>query len=204
MSRQFSGIIISMLFLFLMPVVGQTLNPGDGVRIQFYNIEDATSGDFFIQGNGTIQLPYIGTVQTSNRSFYSVRDEIVEKFEGIYRNPELFVQPLYKIKILGEVQSPGVYFVTGVERISDLLAMAGGETDDANLKKLYFVNREKKLNIDADKILVEGSKLNDIGIDSGVQLYVPRKRWLTLRNASTIISGLALVVTIISLQRSNN
>ena len=203
MSRQFQGWVIIAAVCFILPISAQQLNPGDGVRIQFYNIEDATSGDFFIQQTGAIQLPYIGSVQTANRTFYSVRDEIVEKFKSIYRDPELFVQPLYKIKILGEVESPGVYFVTGVERVSDLLAMAGGETDAANLKQLYFVKGEQKINIDADKILVEGSKLNDIGIDSGVQLYVPRKRWLTLRNASTIISGLALIVTIISLQRSN-
>ncbi len=37
----------------------QYLNPGDGVRIAFFNISDKISGDYFIQQDGNLQLPYL-------------------------------------------------------------------------------------------------------------------------------------------------
>ncbi len=195
-------VLISSLMFTLVALNAQTLEPGDGVRVQLYNVEEEVTDDYFIQENGDLQLPFIGTVVTGNRDFQELQLEITRKYTAIYRNPELTVQPLYRIKILGEVRTPGVYFVTGVEHLSDLIALAGGETRDAALKRLHFTDRHGERDIDAREILLRGNRLADVGLDSGVQLYVPRKRFITFRNASTVLSGMALIVTAVSLSRS--
>lgn len=188
--------IIVILILGVTPVLfPQNINPGDGIRISFFNNPDNISGDYFVQKDGTINLPFIGVINCNSRTISSLRAEIQEKYKAIYRNPEITIWPLYKINVLGEVQAPRVYFVTGVEKISDLLAMAGGETRDANLNKLYFIRDGHRLKINARKILENGSRINDLGLKSGDQVYVPRKRWMTFRNASAVISGVALVIT---------
>ncbi len=177
----------------------QQLNIGDGVRITFFNITDPISGDYFIQADGYVQLPYIGLIKAIQRDFEAVKQEIVAKYDSLYRNPELTVQPLFKISILGEVKSPGLYYVTGVEKLSDVIAMAGGETSDANLEKIYFTRGEKRININAQDILEKGRKLQEIGLQSGDRIYVPRKWWVGVRNASVIISAATIIlVTIIS------
>lgn len=183
--------------LLTLTAFSQQLNPGDGIRLTFYNISDATSGDFFVQQNGYIQLPYIGLVGTHERTYESVRKEIESKYNAIYREPELEILPLYKVNVFGEVKTPGNYLVTGVERLSDLLAKAGGETQQANLNKIYLVRDGRKIEINAKEILMKGQALNDIGLQSADQIYVSRKKWMTFRNASTIISATALVITAI-------
>ena len=180
----------------------QQLNPGDGVRLTFYNISDAESGDFFVQKDGNIQLPYIGLVQTNNRNFEILQKEILKKYKSIYRDPELTVQPLYKINVLGEVRNPGMYFVTGVEVFSDLMAMAGGETQDANIGKVLIIREDEKMQIDAREMLQKGEKLREIGLKSGDQIYVSRKKILGLNNATVLISLAALVVTTIGVMNS--
>lgn len=174
----------------------QTLGPGDGVRITLYNISDPLSGDYYVQEDWNIQLPYIGLVDVKQREIDEVRSEIFTKYAQIYRDPELTVRALYRINVLGEVRNPGVYFVTGVEKLSDLLAEAGGETRDANINNIYFVRADRKMDIDGEEILEQGKRLNDIGLRSGDQIYIPRKRWLSFRNASAIISALALSIAI--------
>ena len=67
----------------------QYLNPGDGVRITFFNISDKISGDYYIQQDGNLQLPYLGLVPTENRSYKAIKDEIVTKYDSLYLNPEL-------------------------------------------------------------------------------------------------------------------
>jgi len=171
------------------------LNPGDGIRLIFYNITNEISGDYFIQQNGMVQLPFIGAINTLNKGYEDIKDEIYKKYSKLYKNPELVIMPLFRINILGEVRKPNIYYVTGVEKLIDLIAIAGGETQDANLNKIYLIRNNRKINIDAQKIIQQGGKVADIGIRSGDQIYVPRKWWVNLRRASVIVSIGALFVT---------
>ena len=190
-------IYIFVLFFVLLPQVkGQNLQLGDGVRLTFYNIEDDVSGDYFIMNDGTLQLPYIGLLQTNRKPFTALKDSILFSYESIYRDPELSVQPLYRVNVLGEVRQPGIYYVTGYERLTDLLAMAGGETLEADLDKLYLMRNDQRVDINAKKIVKEGQSLQDFGMQSGDQVYVSRAGLVSYRNASLLISGIGVAATI--------
>ena len=185
------------LSIFLLPQVqGQNLQLGDGVRLTFYNIEDDVSGDYFILNDGTLQLPYIGLLLTSSKPFNEIKNSIIFSYESIYRDPELTVQPLYRVNVLGEVRQPGIYYVTGYERLTDLLAMAGGETLEADLDKLYLMRNDQRIDINAKKIVKEGQSLQDFGMQSGDQVYVSRAGLVSYRNASLLISGIGVAATI--------
>jgi len=193
-------LLLLLLFTILQcELKSQNLSLGDGVRITFYNITDAISGDYFIQKSGYIQLPYIGLIKAANVDFQKVQEAIIAKYDSLYKNPELTVQPLIKISILGEVRSPGIYYVTGIEGLLDILALAGGETSDANLNKIYFIRRNQRVNIDAKELIEEGKEISVVGLQSGDQIYVPRKWWVSIRNVSVLISGAAVLITAIRL-----
>jgi len=174
----------------------QDLKLGDGVRLTFYNIEDNVSGDYFVMRDGTIQLPYIGLIHTQQKPFPSIQESIIKSYQSIYREPELTVQPLFRINVLGEVKAPGIYFVTGYERLTDLLAMAGGETLEADLDKLYLLRDDERIDINAKRIVKEGKSLQDLGMRSGDQVYIERAGLVSYRNASLLISGIGVAATI--------
>ena len=190
--------------LFVHDTRAQNLQLGDGVRLTFYNIEDDVSGDYFVMRDGTIQLPYIGLVYTEQKSFPSIQESIIKSYQSIYREPELTVQPLFRINVLGEVKSPGIYFVTGYERLTDLLAMAGGETIEADLDKLYLVRDDERIDINAKRIVKEGQSLQDFGMQSGDQVYVARAGLVSYRNASLLISGIGVVATLAAILIARN
>ncbi len=191
--------MVLLAFLINETAYSQGVNPGDGVRVTFFNISDAISGDYFVQQDGHMQLPYIGLVSVQNRDFPAIRNEIIAKYDSLYRNPELTVQPLYKINVLGEVRNPGLYYVTGIEKLTDLIAMAGGETSDTNLNGLYIIRDNKEIRVNAKSIIEKGDKVSDIGLRSGDRVFVPRKWWVGARNAAVIISAAAVLVTLASL-----
>ncbi len=191
---------IAIIFLITsLQFFAQNLKPGDGVRINFYNINESISGDYFIQDNGNIQLPYLGILNAVNCDFSLLRNEIYEKYSEIYRNPELSIQPLYRVDVLGEVGKPGVYYLTGFETISDLLSIAGGETSDSNIDELSIIRNDSQMEIDMEKFLLGKNNLADIGIESGDKVYVPRKWLVGVRDASVLVSGVAVLVAIVSL-----
>lgn len=194
-------LIIFLIFILTISpqVVAQQLNPGDGVRITFFNITDEISGDYFIQQGGFIQLPFIGLVRALERKFESIKTEIVTKYDSLYRNPELTVQPLYKISVLGEVRTPGIYYATGVEKIIDLLALAGGETIDADADQIYILRENEEIKVDMENINQAENTISDIGVQSGDRIFVPRKWWVGARNAGIIIAAAGVIVTLVSI-----
>ncbi|MGD9898859.1 MAG: polysaccharide biosynthesis/export family protein [Calditrichaceae bacterium] len=191
--------VVLLSFLTHENTYSQGVNPGDGVRVTFFNISDGISGDYFVQQDGHMQLPYIGLISARDRDFPSIRNEIITKYDSLYRNPELTIQPLYKINVLGEVRNPGLYYVTGVEKLTDLIAMAGGETSDTNLNGLYIIRENQEIKVNAKSIIEKGDRVSDIGLRSGDRVFVPRKWWVGARNAAVIISAAAVLVTLASL-----
>ncbi len=81
-----SLILLSTLFIFIsLNLYAQELNPGDGVRISFLDIEDVITGDYYIQPNGLLALPQIGIISTSNRDFKEIKSEIESRYDSLYK-----------------------------------------------------------------------------------------------------------------------
>jgi protein involved in polysaccharide export with SLBB domain len=192
-------VLLSFFILFNISIIPQALNPGDGVRVIFYNIPENISGDYHIQMDGRVQMPFIGLITTRDRDFTEIREEITHKYDSLYRNPELTIQPLLRINILGEVRQPGFYYLTGVEKLSGLMAMAGGETSDADISNIYIIRNDQELALDSEELLAGGGTVGDIGLQSGDRIFVPRQWWVGARNAAVIVSGVAVLVTLVSL-----
>ncbi len=194
--KTFAIFVLSILPFFTTAVEAQFLNPGDGVRITFFNISDKISGDYYIQQDGKIQLPYVGLISTAQKPYPEIKNEITFKYDSLYRNPELTVQPLYKINILGEVRSPGYYNVTDVEKLTGIFALAGGVTGDADLDNVYIIRNEKEIDLDAQNLIESGSTMGDIGLQSGDRIFVPKTWWANARSVTIILSVVSALVTI--------
>ncbi len=191
----FAVIVLSILIVSV-STHAQYLNPGDGVRIAFFNISDQISGDYYIQQDGNIQLPYLGLISTANRPYPAIKAEIVNKYDSLYIKPELTVQPLYKINILGEVKTPGYYYVTDVEKLTGIFALAGGTTGDADLDGIYIIRDEKEIELDAQNLIENGSTMGDIGLQSGDRIFVPRTWWSNAQSITIILSVISVIATV--------
>lgn len=195
MRRLLSGIFI---IVFWAGFVGkaQTLNPGDGIRLIFYNISDPISGDYYITEDGTVSFPYLGKIRVEGRNIDSVKQEIYNKYSNLYRNPELTVLALIRVNIFGEVNKPGYYYVTGTDKLADLIAKAGGTTSDANVGNITITRNGQEISVDGEKIMQSGDKLQDIGLQSGDQIYVARK-WFSGSTQTILIAALSALTSII-------
>jgi len=177
----------------------QNLNLGDGVRISFLDIDDIITGDYFIQPNGLLHLPFIGVINTSNTDFKEIKSKIEFRYDSLYRNPHLTVNALFRINILGEIRNPGFYYVSDYEKFTAILAFAGGTTGSADLENIKLIRNFEEIYLDVETIIQEGSSATDFGLQSGDQVFVPRTWWADARGFTIILSALALIVTIIAI-----
>jgi protein involved in polysaccharide export with SLBB domain len=192
--------IVSIIFFLLISFsYGQNLKPGDGIKISFYNVDEQIHGEYFIQDNGRIHLPYIGMINAQSNEFADIQSSIISEYSKIYKNPEITVQPLIRVNIIGEVGKPGVYYLTGFETITDLISLAGGETNDSNIENVMILRNDSQLDVDLESFLRGKNSLNDIGIESGDKVYLPRTWWVRARDVSIVVSGVAALVAIAGL-----
>ena len=182
--------------LFCYTGSAQTLHPGDGLKLIFYNISDSLSGQYYIQENGNISLPYLGIIRASGRNIDSLTQEIYNKYSDLYRNPELTILPIVRVNIFGEVNKPGYYYVTQTDKLADLIAKAGGPSDVANLGGITLTRNGKELDINGEQIIESGNKESDITLQSGDQIYVPKK-WFSGSTQAIVIATLSTLTAIL-------
>jgi polysaccharide export outer membrane protein len=123
---------------------GYRLGPGDKIEISVFGHDDMTKV-VEVRGDGTIDLPLIGTVQVAGRTTSEV-DDIVTKALGkdYLVDPQVSVDvkeyQSVAVTVLGEVHTPGRYFLKRNMRLIELLAQAGGPTREAGPEVLISRN----------------------------------------------------------------
>ena len=100
-----------------------------------------------VSSQGNISLPLLGVLKikglTANELEKEIRDLLAEKY---FQDPHVsvFIKEYrnQRISVIGAVEKPGVYDVTGQKAILDILGIAGGLKEDAG--QLLFLIRPPK------------------------------------------------------------
>jgi polysaccharide export outer membrane protein len=113
------------------------IGPGDVLEINVQALTDLQNRVVRVSGEGTIKLPWIGEMKAAGFTDATLIEEIKHKLQEHYMyNPRvhLFVREYHsrQVAILGAVSRPGLYnLATETDTLLDMLALAGGMTDNA-------------------------------------------------------------------------
>ncbi len=118
------------------------LGPGDRVRLSIFN-EPELSGDFAVDGSGSVALPLIGEVKARGMTVREFEGAVETAFlDGYLKDPRVSAEvvsyrPFY---ILGEVKRPGTYPYQNGLTVLNAVATAEGFTYRAR-KGVVFIRR---------------------------------------------------------------
>jgi polysaccharide biosynthesis/export protein len=109
---------------------------GDLVKISVMGVPDFDQ-ELRVSGSGDIHLQLAGSVHiaglTTEQAEQIIRKRLMDG--GYFADPQVLVfekdYATQGVSVLGEVQRPGVYPVTGPRRLFDILSLAGGTTPKA-------------------------------------------------------------------------
>jgi len=120
------------------PNTSHRLSPGDRIKVTVYGHDDL-SGEFELDGEGSISLPLIRVVPAAGLTANELEGAITDKLKPDYlRNPSVTVEVLsYRpFYIIGEIKAPGAYpYVNGMT-VLNAVALAGGYTYRARTKSI--------------------------------------------------------------------
>ena len=112
----------------------------DLLQITIYNIPEQESRStprtvmLRVSQQGKIVVPLAGEVDVKGRTIAEVQQELQNRYSKYIRNPQVGVmvsEYRQRVSVMGAVQKPGVFDLTGPKTVMDMLALAGGVTERA-------------------------------------------------------------------------
>jgi polysaccharide export outer membrane protein len=173
------------------PVPSGVLLPGDLVRLRIWREPDL-SGDFQVDEQGTIVLPKIGSLAIRDLPAADLKALLVRKYSTYLRDPAIDVTVLRRVNVLGAVKNPGLYPVDATMTVADVFALAGGVAPDGNPDKGELIRAGNRLDVK----LSRRTRIGDTPLQSGDQLYVPQRSWIS-RNPGVVAGTLTAVAGIV-------
>jgi polysaccharide biosynthesis/export protein len=173
---------------------------------QKYNsVQGAYLYGFEVDIDGLITLPILGDIPVAGNRQSKI-ENIVQQWADKYMKEAIVKVKLlnYKVTIMGEVKSPGVYYnYNNNFTILEALAMANGNTDYASIKSVMVIRPQP----DGKKAMILDLSLNESWLSEGFYLHpndyvfvTPDKNKNLQLNGqaySMVISSISLLLAVI-------
>ena len=176
------------------------LQPGDMVKVTVWRNPEM-SGDFVVGVNGALRQPLYQEVPIAGIPLDEVEARLTKFLTKYEQNPQLVVEPLFKVTVGGEVRLPNLYPLPRTTTVSQAVAQAGGVTQDGRLDKIDLYRGGQKIEMDLTE--ASGRWANE-PIQSGDQIIVTKKSNF-VRNVFLPLIGVAgAIASIVNVSTRNH
>ncbi len=154
-----------------------TLGPGDEVRVQLYGKQSSVHS-FTVSREGEINFPEIGPVAVAGLRFSDLRDliqeRVAEEMIGVSASVTLGQVRSIRVFVLGDVERPGSYVVTGLSTMMNALFAGGGVAESGSLRNVQLKRGDRTVqSLDVYDLLLRGDSSRDARLQSNDVLFVP-------------------------------
>ena len=158
------------------PAAGYALGPGDVLEISVWGYPELTRL-VTIGPDGKISLPLVGSVSTAGTSVERLTSDLTLGYSEYIVNPQVTVsvKEFRKIHVstLGQVTHPGAYDLPPDARILDLIAAAGGMSDQASQTQAQLLRPgQAPVTVDLARVL-GGDPDQNVLLRGGETLVIP-------------------------------
>jgi polysaccharide export outer membrane protein len=131
------------------------VGPEDLLEITLFNVPEALSTErqltprtlmVRVNHQGLISLPLIGELEAKGLTVLGLEKRLRDVYDKYIYNPQVGVlikEFRQRASVIGAVQKPGVFELTGPKSVIELLAMAGGVTEKAGSQVHIYRQQEK-------------------------------------------------------------
>jgi polysaccharide export outer membrane protein len=147
------------------------------------------SGDYLVDETGMVALPLIGLRETANKAPAALKQELVTAYSDQLRNQTIQITLLRRVRVLGEVKTPGLYHADPTMTLGDVVALAGGATTLGKSTDIRIVRDGEEFEVDLRSGVFQQ-------VRSGDQIVVPQKGWFA-RNRTLLVTASISVTAIV-------
>ena len=140
-----------------------------------------------VQPDGMISLPLGGQIDAAGKTLVELRAGIVKELKKTLtalEDTQVSVSVVsfgtFSISVLGEVNNPGIYPLTGRVDVLKAISAASGLTDKAGLVNATIIRKNQEtLPVDLEKLFLQNDLSQNYTLESGDSLYIPKAFTIT-------------------------
>jgi|GEM_PF-339337 len=163
-----------------------TLGTNDILEVRLWGYPELTRV-VVVQPDGMISLPLDGQMYAEGKNLEEVRIDIADELKKILTSLKSDQVSLtiinfgtINISVLGEVNAPGIYPLTGRADVLKAISAASGLTDKAGLVNVMIIKKDQtSLSVDLEKLFLQNDLTQNYTLESGDSLYIPKAFTLT-------------------------
>jgi len=147
------------------------LDVGDALLAEVYGATNL-SESIAVKSDGSINIPRFGKLQVAGLSLNQAQKKadsfISNKMPGA--SISLSIENIRNIQvvIVGYVQVPGIYTVSGNSTVLSALRVAGGIKNNGSYREILVKRQNKTIaNFDLYDLLLNGNTINNVGLQAG-------------------------------------
>ncbi len=153
------------------------LGPGDELNLQFYGSRDDT-WSLVVDREGIVSLPEVGPLVLVGRSFSDAKalisEQVRRKLMGVTTSISMGRLRSMRVFVLGDVNHPGSYVVSGLSTISNALFVAGGVSKRGSLRHIQLKRGGTvAVELDLYDFLLHGDSRADHRLQAGDVIFAP-------------------------------
>jgi polysaccharide export outer membrane protein len=173
------------------------LRPGDALKVLVFRNPEL-SGEYVIDSRGMVQIPGLGEITAGGQDPTSVKSRLQAALvERGFSAPEVAVQPLVRVSVIGAVAKPSLYAVEPGPSLIQLLTLAGGPLETADLRKTRVIREGRAFVVNLESAL-SGSGSGRVVLYSNDVVVVPKKGGLTRENIAFLFSGVTVLLSLVN------
>lgn len=158
-----------------------TIDAGDVLYITVW--QEDLKEEVIVRPDGMISFPLVGDIPAVGLTLTQLDAEVTKRLEEYIKYPEVSVLLRkfggQKVVILGEVNFPGVYAVTGRATVLEAVALAGGFNQDAVLSSVIVIQggltNPKGVRVNLNRAIMKADMFQNIVLNPQDIVYVPKK-----------------------------
>jgi len=137
-------LVLSMLTLLTVGAWAgdNVVEAGDRVRIIVLGADDMT-GEATVNSEGNIAIPVLGVYKIAGKSTEAAATELAAIAKEYVKQPSVAVQVVQKaptvVLVSGKVQKPAAYVVSTHSSLLEVIGLAGGVADNADLSRVSLI-----------------------------------------------------------------
>ncbi|HZK41009.1 MAG TPA: SLBB domain-containing protein [Atribacterota bacterium] len=163
-----------------------TLSPYDVLEIRLWGYPDLTTSTV-VQPDGMISLPLSGQIYAAGKTLEELKIDIADELKKILTSLGTDQVGLtiinfgtINISVLGEVNNPGIYPLTGRVDVLKAISAASGLTEKAGMVNATIIRKSQTtLPVDLEKLFLLNDLTQNYTLESGDSLYIPKAFTIT-------------------------
>jgi len=153
------------------------VGPGDTILVQLFGKENAEH-ELEVTRDGNVLFPGIGPIPVAGIGFAKlekqIQNRVQKRFIGMKASVTLGKLRSTRVFVLGDVERPGSYAISGLSTLTNALFASGGVKRIGSLRDIQIKRQGKIISrLDLYDLLLRGDNRADVRLLAGDVIFIP-------------------------------